>query len=100
GYDADTPALKKLLDEFELKQACLRGMRAQLTPEQREEVVPSGLEERLQSDLLSPGAATFFLLKPVKFPSAEAAREDFQSSAFKGLGLTAEQVAALGPAFD
>ena len=95
-----TPILKKMLDEFELKHACVQKFRSQLTPEQREEVLLPQLQDRVGSDLLSVGPAAFFLVQSKGYPSAGAAREQFQRSTIENLGLTGEQTAALQPAFD
>lgn len=102
SYSGATPApfLRKLLDEFELKHACVQEFRSQLTPEQREELIPPRIQDRVQSDLLSAGAAAFFLAQSKGYPSAGAAREHFQRSTVESLGLTGEQAAALQPAFD
>jgi hypothetical protein len=98
-YSDATPVLKKMFDELELKQTFAHNLRSHLSPDQRQEVLVPQLQDRLQ-DYLSPGAMAFFLVQPKTYPSVEAAREQFQGAALESLGLTAEQNAALQPAFD
>jgi RNA polymerase sigma factor (sigma-70 family) len=100
GYTADTPQLQKVIDELELKQDCITKMRGALSTEQRDEVLPPQIADRLQLDVLSPGVSTLLSVQQKQYPSVEEARTRFQQSLLKDLQIDAAAVPAASAAFD
>ena len=100
GYGDGTPQLEKLVDELELKHACMGKVHGALTPEQEAAAYDPQFRDRMQLDVLSPGVATIFSAQMEKYASAEEARTKFQQAVLKDLGIDASAAADLGPAFD
>jgi RNA polymerase sigma-70 factor (ECF subfamily) len=100
GYGDGTPRLEKLVDELELKHACMTKVHGALTPEQEGAAYDPMLRDRMQLDILSPGVATILSAQQQQYASAEEARTKFQQSMLRDLGIDASTAADLGPAFD
>ena len=100
GYGDGTPQLEKLVDELELKHACMSKVHGALTPEQEEAAYDPQFRDRMQLDVLSPGVSTILTAQLKQYASAEEARTKFQQAVLKDLGIDASAEADLGPAFD
>ncbi|HLU48570.1 MAG TPA: RNA polymerase sigma factor [Planctomycetota bacterium] len=100
SYGDDTPELRKLIDELELKQATMRATRELLHDAQREAVVIPELADRMQVDVLSPLTMAIMLAKPMPGSSANSVRSGFTKRILEGYGIDDSRRAEVAPAIE
>lgn len=99
-YGENTPQLRKVIDELELKDATTRATRDLLSADQRDVIVHPELTDRMQMDVLSPFTMAILLTKSVSQPSASDFQGVFIDRVLENYSIPAERRGELQPALD
>ncbi|MCU0727041.1 MAG: hypothetical protein MUE73_14825 [Planctomycetes bacterium] len=96
GYGEDTLALRKLLEEADLKDRFYADVDRLVTDEQREALHPAAMRGRLQVDLFSSGILWATVARPIFYSDRAGLETAFLQSAKQSLPFSEEEAPILG----
>ncbi|MEM7167411.1 MAG: RNA polymerase sigma factor [Planctomycetota bacterium] len=99
-YDDSTLLLEQLIGEVRLKEDFVRGLRGELTAEQRAVVFPPGVVGRLRRDIFSPLLTTMFSVTPLHATNVAELQSAYVALITDGFELDDAQLRRLAPAID
>lgn len=100
GYNAETPALQKVLDEADLKMWFTSQMFSVTTPQQKAKVVDPSFEGVMGFDLYSPGLMLMPVAETVSVSAKDALKQKFKDWLAPEIGVARELLDGVEYAFD